>query len=113
MPMVAQPVPRLRPEVRESSRYRASATSAAAAAASVMDVTVTGLRRRAGLAAAEGRVRSAGGAIVVMIALASTIAAITARATAAHGVPADRPAHPDRSPGRPADYAHFPVGVCG
>ena len=99
--MVAQPAPRLRLEVRESSRYRASATSVTAAAASVTEVTVTGLRRRPGLAVAEGRVRSAGGATIEMTAPASTIAAITARATAAHGVPAGRPSAPLTGPVAP------------
>ena len=47
MPTVAQPTPRFSPLVRAISRYRASATSAAAAMATTATVAVRGRRREA------------------------------------------------------------------
>ena len=103
MPTVAQPTPRFRPAVRAISRYRARATSPAAAMITTAAVAVRG-RRRLAASGWPASARRAGGATIAIRARASTRAAITASATAAHGVavrPAAEPADPaPNSPGR-------------
>src|SRR5580700_4503021 len=114
MPTVAQPAPRFRPEVWDSSRYSASATIAAAATTSATLVRLTGRRRLAPSGTWPDSTRCAGGATIAMTAHARAMAASMARTTAAHGVPADladRPA-PDPPPA-PTNLLAWPPAVGG
>src|SRR5260370_37509129 len=105
MPTVAQADVRFRPAVRDSSRYRARAVSAPAAA-KMATAELSGMRRRAASAGwAADSARRVGGATTATRPKPSTIAAITASATAVHGVPC---CHPPALP----DGARAPPGMC-
>src|SRR4029077_7265972 len=89
MPTVAQPTPRFSPLARAISRYKASATRAAAGPQRTATVGARGRRRETTGCPASSC--WAGPAATEISPKASTSAAITASATAVHGVLARLP----------------------